>query len=117
MNEPTLEEELYDMPQEDIDGLKERLANLARNMRARGIESYRFRGYEVGEDLTHGTLTVELVPTATRREFGKPVKDVVVSRTMLLMVDREGNLMVPKSKRHLLKELSQGLILEELAAI
>lgn len=117
MNEPTLEEELYDMPQDEIDGLKERLAMMSRNMRAKGLETYRFQNYEMGEDLVHGTLSIDYLETKRVRTFGKGEHNAVVSRRVLLMIDREGNLMVPKRNRPMLRKLSESLILDELAAI
>ncbi len=104
MEQLTLEEELYGMSQNDINGFKERLAILSRNMRAKGLTSFRCQEFEIGEDAEHGTLTVDaLVGAGLRR--------------VVMMIDREGNLMVPARYRSVVKTLSQVLILEELAAI
>ena len=116
MNEPTLEEELYSLPQDEIDGLKERLAMLSRNVRAKGLEVYRFQNYEIGEDLETGNLSVDLIKCEGRNVLGVGHVEKVY-RTAFLMIDRQGNLMVRSKYREQVKQLSQGLILVELAAI
>ena len=116
MNEPTFEENLYDMPQAEIDGLKERIAVLSRNMRLKGMETYRFMNYEIGEDFECGNLGIDIIDVKTRKVFGKGTVENL-SRSAFLMIDREGNLMVRAKYRPLVRQLSQALILEELAAI
>lgn len=116
MNGPTIEEELYDMPQEEIDGLKERLAMFCRAMRAKGKEEFRFGNYELGEDLETGNLCVDNIKVTKRKILGRGEVEKVY-RTFFLMVDRHGNMMVDKNKRHLVKQLHQAILLEELAAI
>jgi hypothetical protein len=116
MLEPTVEEALYGMPQEDIDSLKERLAMLSRNMRAKGLETFRFRDYEIGEDLESGNLCIDTIKVTKRKILGQGEVEKVY-RTFFLMIDRHGNMMVSKNKRDEIRNLSQALILEELAAI
>ena len=105
--ELTLEEQLYELPQDEIDGLKERLATLSRNVRSQGQDTYRFMQYEMSEDFESGNLGIDIVHEENNKIY----------RKAFLMIDRHGHLMVRAKMRSLVKQLSQALILEELEAI
>lgn len=111
------EHELYDMDPEQLDGLKERLRNLSRNLRAKGVKEMKLGGqFLLGESFESGNLTVDIV-TSSEKLSGPPPDRMVTRREAFMLISRDGELSVRKKHRDKVKKLNYELVLEELANI
>lgn len=105
---------------EEFSEFVERLRMLCRNRIAQGNEDIKIGKFLIGEDLSAGMIAIDVVGPPMKKTwriaYGQ-VSDPKEKRRCFAMIDREGDLTIVAGQHHLLKELEQQMILDELANI
>jgi len=105
------------MTDEETKALIERLRNLARNVSEDDPGEVTVGKFIIGEDLSSGNLSVDVIAPLMKRNSRGVLKDAGAERRCFMMVDRDGSLSIKNRYRDLLEELSRTIILDELANI
>jgi hypothetical protein len=105
------------MSEEELQELIERLRMLARGVIANGHEEVTIGKFVIGEDLPTGNLAVDVIDNLMKRNAHSRLKPSTVGRRCFMMVGRNNEVSIKLKDRHLLKDLSYQMILDELANV